>query len=113
MEEEVTTDFRRADGFIVCRVCGATYSDVLSVCPQCKMTVVEVGDSSSLRFLCIQDEPCPVGGADGVCCVSCDRLQKCKRVCPTAESYGDSLPGEDDVLCEFMVVEKVGGKNES
>jgi len=92
--------FLRADGFIVCDVCGSMYSDVLSVCPQCKI-------GTTRRFLCIQvqDEPCPVGGADGVCCVSCDRFHKCKRACPTAESYGGSQPGEDDVLCEFMVKE--------
>jgi hypothetical protein len=111
---EVTTEFRRADGFIVCDGCGATYSNVLSVCPQCKTGAVEEEGDSTRRFLCIQDEPCPVGGADGVCCLSCDRLQKCKRVCPTAESYGGSQPGEDDVLCEFMEVKIIGrGKEET
>ena len=109
----MVTEFRGADVFVVCSVCGATYSDVLSACPQCKEKVVEEEGSSGFRFLCIQDKPCPVGGADGFGWASCDRLHECKRARPTARSYGDSQPVGDDVLCEFMVVKKVGGKNES
>ena len=109
---EVTTVFRRADGFIVCDDCGAVYSDVLPACPQCGTKAEEEGEESTRRFLCIQDEPCPLGGADGVCCVSCDRFKKCKRVCPTADSYGGSQPGEDDVRCEFMIVKKIGFRKE-
>jgi len=105
----VTTEFRRADGFIVCDGCGATYSNVLSVCPQCKTGVEEEDDGSTRRFLCIGDEACPRGGEDGPCCVSCDRFQRCKKACPGALSYGGSQPGEDDVLCEFMVVKKLRG----
>jgi len=102
---KVMLKFQRADGFIVCDSCGATYSDVLSVCPQCKIGRVEEESDSTRRFLCIQDEPCPVGKTDGVCCVSCNRFHICKSVCPTTKSYGGSQPGEDDVLCEFMVKE--------
>ena len=107
-EREVTLEFRRADGFLVCDGCGATYSKVLSGCPQCKAGATEEESGPTRRFLCILKEPCPVGGADGVCCVSCDRFHKCKRLCPTARSYGYSQPGEDDVLCEYMEV-KISG----
>lgn len=101
------SEFRRADGLIVCDDCGATYSEVLSLCPQCKKGSVKEESEFTIRFLCIQTEACPLGGADGVCCVSCDRRQKCKRVCPTAESYGDTQPGETDALCEFMIKETI------
>ena len=100
------TVFRKADGLLVCSNCGATYSEALLVCPQCKMGALKEETDPVIVYLCNQRPPCPIVGEDGVCCLSCNRLHKCKRVCPTAESYGKSQLDEDDVLCEFMEVKQ-------
>jgi len=99
------SEFKRADGLIVCKGCGALYSQVFQVCPECKRSPVEEEeeDKPIRRFICNQRAPCPVAGADGVCCISCDRLQRCKKVCPTALSYEKTELDQDDILCEWMV----------
>lgn len=94
-------NYKRADGLIVCYSCGALYSDIFSSCPGCKELNIEKNDSQ-LRYICIEDDPCPEGGADGPCCVSCDRYPSCNRVCQTAKEY-EGYPDKDDVLCEFMI----------
>jgi hypothetical protein len=92
--------FKRADGLTICPSCGAIYSDILPKCPGCKNTYIEINDPK-IRYICIEDDPCPEGGADGPCCVSCDRYSLCNRVCQTAKEY-NGQPDEGAILCEFM-----------
>ena len=93
------TTFKRADGLLICGFCGAIYSDIFDECPGCKGTTSE--PTTETRYLCSEQDPCPKGGADGPCCVSCQEYPDCPNVCLTAKDY-HGLPAEADILCEYM-----------
>jgi len=99
------SDFRRGDGILVCENCGSNFSVVLEVCPGCGKKPFRKRPAIRLRLLCGRGDPCDAGGPDGVCCLSCPRLESCDRVCYTAETFG-GIPGKEEILCEFMVREE-------
>lgn len=88
--------FQRADGFEIC-TCGATYSKILSLCPQCGIKQIKENLELKGQFLCDRGYSCEVGGLDGICCLSCPRFDGCEAPCFTAEQTR-----EDDILCEFI-----------
>jgi len=91
--------FERADGFIACTFCGATYSKVLGICPGCNHEEIHAPDPTLKgQYQCTQGLPCEQGGEDGVCCVSCNKFGTCPSPCFTAET----LDIHDEVTCEFI-----------
>jgi len=100
------SDFRRGDGILVCENCGSNFSVVLGACPGCGRRPARKRPAIRLRLLCGRGDPCDAGGPDGVCCVSCPGFEGCGRTCYTAETFGGRVPGEGEILCEFMAREE-------
>ena len=76
------SDFKRADGLLICSFCGAVYSPALEVCPQCKRDLVEKGEPVVIRkILCGAGYLCPMENVESLCCISCDGLLHCPEVC--------------------------------
>ena len=76
------SDFKRGDGLLVCSFCGSVYSSVLEVCPHCKRKPEEKeGYVKVRRIMCGAGHLCPMDNIDPICCISCDGLYRCTKVC--------------------------------
>jgi len=91
--------FERADGFIACTFCGATYSEVLTLCPKCEHAeIMKPKPTVKGRYDCLRADPCDQGGDNGICCISCPKFGTCTTPCHASEQFKP----EDEILCEFI-----------